>query len=352
MRRVVSLLFAALLTFAFFLPALSITNAQASSAYDLIAAVNSLRAARGLLPFNINGALMASAQSHSDFQASIKSITHTGAGGTRPVDRAYAAGYGGGKTVFISENIAGGSIASLSLDLVINSYWQDDLHMYTMLNSSETDVGAGMTVADGWVYYTLDAGWVAGSPANNTPVSLITSTPGTPGAPLPTGFVTEFAPPVIPNTPQTVKPVLTATANPDGSVVHVVEPGQAPWSIAIAYGVKVVDLIKNNRLAPTPVLYIGQKLVVVPAFTATPTPGPTSTPLPPTRTATRTRSPRTATPLRTITPFPTSTPRLIFEGVPGLRNVNTRSLGIGLVAVCVLGLAAILYGAWRGRSRS
>jgi LysM repeat protein len=78
----------------------------ASSPYDVIAAVNAVRAANGLPPYKANDALMAAAQSHSEYQADLGSLTHSGANGSTPKQRAVAAGYGGGKTVFVSENIA------------------------------------------------------------------------------------------------------------------------------------------------------------------------------------------------------------------------------------------------------
>jgi uncharacterized protein YkwD len=82
--------------------------AQASSAYDVIAAVNDFRAAYGLPALKTNSTLMSIAQAHSDYQASISTVTHNGSGGSSPKDRAYAAGFGGGATIFFSENIAGG----------------------------------------------------------------------------------------------------------------------------------------------------------------------------------------------------------------------------------------------------
>ena len=85
---------------------------QTVSAYDLINAVNALRASRGLPAYSINSTLMSVAQAHSDYQAAIGTVTHYGPGGTRPFQRALAAGYpvagdlslGG----FYSENIQGG----------------------------------------------------------------------------------------------------------------------------------------------------------------------------------------------------------------------------------------------------
>ncbi len=127
------------------------TAAQAGSASALIGAVNQLRAANGLPPLQVNSILMSIAQGHSNYQASIGSVTHTGPGGSRPRDRAAAAGYGGGGTIFISENIAGG--ANLSVSEVI-SWWQGDApHLNTMLGSQYVDVGAGVAVSGNYVYY-------------------------------------------------------------------------------------------------------------------------------------------------------------------------------------------------------
>jgi uncharacterized protein YkwD len=48
------------------------------NAYDLIGTVIALRADYGLPNFNIDGSLMASAQAHSEYQASIQTMTHYG----------------------------------------------------------------------------------------------------------------------------------------------------------------------------------------------------------------------------------------------------------------------------------
>lgn len=60
-----------------------------------------------------------------------------------------------------------------------------------------------------------------------------------------------------------ISPVVTATPNPDGSVVHEVQPGQALWSIAIAYNTKIKDIQELNKLTGT-VIFSGMKLVIVP----------------------------------------------------------------------------------------
>ena len=81
------------------------------SPFDLIDAVNSLRAAYGLAPYTTSSILMATAQAQADFLAATGHMTHTGPGGIGVTERLLAAGYplagdlslGG----FRSENITG-----------------------------------------------------------------------------------------------------------------------------------------------------------------------------------------------------------------------------------------------------
>ena len=144
---------------------------QGYNPYDVIAAVNSVRAANGLPAFQTNGALMAAAQAHSEYQASIGSTTHTGQGGSDVKSRALAAGYGGGENVSVVENIYGGMNATPQQAV---NWWQgDSLHLNTLLSTRHTDAGAGVATSGGVVYYTLDVGSVSGGP-----VTLITPVAG------------------------------------------------------------------------------------------------------------------------------------------------------------------------------
>jgi LysM repeat protein len=263
------------------------------SASDLIDAVNSLRAANGLAPFKTNRALMSSAQGHSDYQASIGEVTHTGPDGSRPHDRAAAAGYGGGATFFISENIAGGN--NLSAEEAVSMWQGDDLHLDTMLGSGYRDAGAGVAVSGGFVYITLDVGYIAGG-SGSSPAPTLQGTPGSV---------------ISATTVALVAPVKIATPGPDGSIVHVVEYGQTLYAIADAYKVSIDQLKALNKLSNGNI-YVGDKLIVQAAYTPTPTLQPT-TPAP-TPTATlrpsRTPKPPTLIPSATIliTPAPTPTP--------------------------------------------
>jgi hypothetical protein len=305
------------------------SRAQGGDAYALIDAVNTLRINNGLPPYEINNILMSIAQAHSNYQAAIGSVTHIGAGGTRPRDRAVAAGYGGGGTFFISENIAGGT--NLSVDGAISMWLGDDPHIQTMLSSNYQEVGAGAAVADGFVYYTLDAAYVAGG--SYSPPA--TTYPGGPTA-LP-----YYA-------------VLTATPNPDGSIVHTVMMGQNLTLIAKGYGITVEQIKELNHLT-SDTIYEGDILIIRLGSTPTPTAAETATPTyTPTRVASPTRNP-TRTPTVTATPQATASEILMVD--PGQGNtpqVGSDPLGsILVIAIIVLaggGIVLMVVGSVLKRS--
>lgn len=225
-------------------------QAQAGSAYDLINAVNQLRAANGLPPYQIDPILMAIAQAHSEYQASIGTVTHTGPGGSRPLDRAYAAGFGGGNTIFISENIAGG--LDMSVETAIYTYWQDSLHMHTMLHPNAQYVGAGVAFAGEYVYYTLDVGYISGAPAPSNPQPPSGNAPDAP---------TQVA----------YDPFIKSTPREDGAIIHVVGYGQTLIGIANTYGIPLQTLLDLNGLNMDSTIYPGDRLFIQMGNTATPT---------------------------------------------------------------------------------
>jgi uncharacterized protein YkwD/LysM repeat protein len=297
------------------------SSAQAGDPYSLIAAVNSLRVANGLPELQSNGILMSVAQSHSDYQASIGQVTHTGAGGTRPKDRAAAAGYGGGATFFLSENIAGGT--DLSVDGVVSMWLGDAPHTQTMLGANYQDIGAGVAVSNGFVYYTIDVGYVAGS-SRYTPPGAGTPVITTPGGPT-----------AIP-----VYMVQTATPNPDGSVVHVVRSGQTLIGIAIAYKITVAEIKSMNNLT-SDVIYVGDTLIIHAANT----PGPTSTSTATTtatRAASATRNP-TRTPTPSVTLLATSSTSQVDPAQKDASKSGSDPLGtILVVAITVLAVGGVI----------
>ena len=105
--------------------------------------------------------------------------------------------------------------------------------------------------------------------------------------------------------PTSIPPVLTSTPRSDGSIIHIVQYGQALITIANAYGV-TVDFIKGLNGLTSDEIFVGDKLIIRLAFTPTATgqesPIPTRSPRP-TKTSTTTPT------LRPITPTPA---RLLF----------------------------------------
>jgi uncharacterized protein YkwD len=290
--------------------------AQAGDPYALIDAVNTLRLNNGLAPYRIDNTLMSIAQSHSNYQASIGSVTHIGPGGSRPRDRAAAAGYGGGATFFISENIAGGT--DLSVDGAIQMWLGDDPHIQTMLSTNYQDVGAGVAVANGFVYYTLDAAYVAGG--SYSPPA--TTRPGGPTA-LP-----YYA-------------VRTVTPNPDGSIIHTVMAGQNLTLIAKGYGVTVAALKELNHLT-SDIIYEGDVLIISLGNTPGPTGSPTGTSTP-TKAATPTRKPTrtptaTATPQVTVLATQTAEPVSLAPDPPGSDSLGS----ILVVAIIVMAMGGVV----------
>ena len=282
-----------------------------SDASEVIDAVNALRATYGLPAYQPNSILMGIAQIHAEYLAAIGvSNVHTDAQGLRPFQRAIAAGYmvAGDLTLggFFSENVTGG-VGKTPQDAV-NEWMGDEPHLNTMVAATLADVGAGVAVVGNTYYYCLDAAHSSGG----TPVAY------TPPPPLYTSVPT-----FIPNTP-----------NADGSIIHIIQPGDTLGSIAEAYGVPLANLLSLNNITLQSKIYAGNKLKIRTAYTPTPT-QPTGTPTGlPTITAWPTSTPTfTETPLL---PTPTSSPGL---PVSAARN---SVFAIVVTALVIAGLIALI----------
>jgi len=282
---------------------------RADGASELIDAVNQLRAANAMEPLNVDPILMRVAQTQNDYSLSIGQITHYGPDGSRPRAQAIAAGYGGGSTVFISENIAMGSGLT---PLQAVEWWTGDApHLNTMLGTYYRDVGAGAGQSDGDYYYTLMSGYVAsGLSANST---------------VPSGDAVEpvAAPPLQ----------STSTPRADGAIVHAVEPGQALWTIAAIYGVDLNDLLRLNDLTEESLVQPGDLLIVRPPPTATATPEPTAT-------ASSTPAPPTAIPSPTPRPSVVEVVASTLGDPAFWRRVGLGALIVAWVGLLVGGIAA------------
>ncbi len=295
---------------------------DAPSPYDLIAEVNALRAAYGLGPLEVNSQLMSSSQIYADYLISSGSSGHYASG--TPDTRAAAAGYPVKPGLDIQECWAAQYGSSASASKAVYEQWSDAEHMAVMLHPYAVHVGAGVSKgSDGRVVFILD-------------VAVDFNGDLRKGTPLPTRDPNAT---VDPNSPPQatrvyINPVVTVTPQADGQVIHEVKAGEAVWSIATAYGVKVEDLIRLNNLSATPVVYPGQKLVVRVGATALPSASPTPTGPTPTLTPdpTATRRPQvTRTPQSSPTPTPAPN-----------AGITRRTIGLGLIVLCTAGLAAVL----------
>ncbi len=300
------------------IPRANVQAADTITAYDLIALVNGIRTGTYGLPALVEDPILDSvAQWTAEEMASIDASNHLYYLGYSGVsERAAQFGFGGGKTVFVTENYYKGSYVTLSN---IQSGWADADHMLPMEKASYNYVGAGIaTDSNGMTYYVLVAGYIAGesvavtsSSAGSTPVSSVNSAA----------------------TSNWIGVVTTSTPSADGMIYHVVQTNQFLSDIAAAYGVTVDYLVEQNKLTSADAIYVGQSLVIKPAPTATITPTQTPTEVYPTGTPTMVTTP---TPVYTRTPTPR--PSLV-ESLP---EFDRGTFGLLLVVVSGIGLAAVL----------
>ena len=121
-----------------------------SQVEQVVMITNQRRAENGRALLTMNVALNNAAQGHSNYQASINTMTHTGAGGTNAGQRIAAAGYSWSAW---SENVAYGYPDAAS---VMNAWMNSSGHRANILNGNFTEIGVGLAYAsDGRPYWTM-----------------------------------------------------------------------------------------------------------------------------------------------------------------------------------------------------
>ncbi len=289
---------------------------------QLINAVNSLRASRGLFALTEHSALMQSAQAQANYMASSGNVTHDRPG-TTYTQQLLALGFplagdlsmGG----FRSENIIA-SGAPLAWNGVPEG-WQDEQHMNTMLSVNYTHVGAGIAQNGGMYYYALDAAAATTSGEMQEQASNILTS-------VPEGSNVTGA-------SQYIIPVGVNTAEPNGDVYHVVEYGQTLWAVAIQYDTKIKELQALNNLGEEIVVQQGQKLLVKRGATQPAPVIPTAAPV------------TLAPVVVTVTPFFVASPTLISASptatqtppaeAPAPREVSSRVWVAFLIFAALIG---------------
>ena len=209
------------------------------AAYELISAMNVLRMGNGLPALIENATINAVAQATAQIMADQQLSWHIG----DVAGRISAAGYGAGAKVYATENFAyaaGGTIDQIML------MWADYDHMRPATTPSYCHVGAGAaTDSRGFTYYILQAAYISGQACDSNPPTGGGGTPGQP--PAGWGYVT---------------PVEKVELNEDGNYVHEVKTGQSLWSIAVAYGVTIKEILAWNNLPDSYLLWPGDKLTI------------------------------------------------------------------------------------------
>jgi LysM repeat protein len=298
-----------------------VVRAADPSAQDLIAAVNALRASKGLSAYTFDASLSAYAQAQTDYMAANNTLTHTRPDGSVP--------WGIG----LKENIAYGQ--TMSPDIAVNQVWTDALHYDPMVLPGGA-AGAGVSRSGDNLYF-----------------SLVVRPSGTAVSTLPTQNAATQSGLVLAQVQNTLAPTATATiaVGANGAVTHVVVNGDTLTSIAAKYNTTVAELKRLNNIGDNNVIFLGTTLIVRAGNTATPTLAPSATPSPvtPTIEPSPTPKPTTAVPQSTATIAVTSTPapQGFFGGVPGFFSKN---LG-GLIVGVLLGLAVGFFVAQFGRRR-
>ncbi len=249
----ISLLFIWLLTAPIY-EAKDQAQSGAVSRSELILAMNTLRVSHGLPALIEDPIVNAVAQATAEIMAANNMSWHIG----DVRGRIAAAGYGGGATVWATENFA---VGRMSIDQIMQS-WADPDHMRPAVNPAYCHVGAGVAqAADGRYYYILQAAYSSDKACGE----YIYDPGDDPG----TG--------INPNPPisQIIIPVKIATPDAGGKIYHIVQSGQSFWSIAIAYQITIRDLEVWNNISKDNGLFVGQKLFIPSGSTkgyATPTP--------------------------------------------------------------------------------
>jgi LysM repeat protein len=221
--------------------------AQGDPASEILQLINQFRASQGLPPFEYNGVLASAAQGHANWMAANVAISHTGAGGSSPQTRAATVGFSG----YVVENIVGGTTMSPRQGLI---WWQNSpIHLNTLVTTRYPQAGIGFATNGQMNMYVLVVGRPPG-PFENAPA---------------------IRQAVQPAAPLIITPIELAEPREDGSIVHVMQTGQALWTIAAYYDVDLAYLYLINGLTEEDILQPGDEVTVQLADGQEPPPTPT-----------------------------------------------------------------------------
>jgi LysM repeat protein len=113
-----------------------------------------------------------------------------------------------------------------------------------MISPDLTEIGAGISVNQGRAYFVIDCARPITSAAPQGAGTQLTD-----GTPAPVGGT------------GVIIPVLVATPNADGDLIHEVKAGQTLWQIAISYNTQIGQIKRLNGLSGNDI-YPGTRLLI------------------------------------------------------------------------------------------
>lgn len=229
-------------------PARVLAQSGGVTAFDLIIAMNTLRASYGLPLLIEDPIINAVSQATAEIMAANNMSWHIG----DVRGRIQAAGYGGGAQVWATENFAVGT--TFGLDEIMLA-WSDASHMIPAVNPAYCHIGAGVAkAANGMTYYVLQAAYTSAKACGE--YKPVTGGDGS----QPGGSMNQ--PGGVTGVSQIIIPVQIATPDAEGMVYHEVKAGQSFWAIAVAYKITINDLEEWNNISRASSLQVGQVLFI------------------------------------------------------------------------------------------
>jgi Ser/Thr protein kinase RdoA (MazF antagonist) len=159
--RLFAVIFFGLILFGASLPAAAAPPADnIDVAVEIIVRINTYRQELGLPPYTYDSTLMAVAQAHTEYQASIEVSTHKGEGDTTSSQRAAAGGYAGGEFAWVNEMIYHGQYATPEKAV---EWWKGSpIHNEIMTSDLYHQIGVGVAETETYIYYTVNVGSIPG----------------------------------------------------------------------------------------------------------------------------------------------------------------------------------------------